>query len=98
RPWAPIEGAVEVKTFPLGEAVHRLRWLSPGAASLVALARLPLVEAWPHLRHDPGAVLHLLRHAPATAQLAAAPFFHASENDPTLLENAGRWLSEPAFV
>ena len=41
----------------LGEAAMDLLWLSPCARSLLALARVPIVRAWAHLRTDPGLVL-----------------------------------------
>ena len=41
----------------LGEAATQLPWLSPCAASLLALARLPAASAWAEVRSDPAAVL-----------------------------------------
>jgi signal transduction histidine kinase len=55
-------GVQEVKAPAVGEAAARLPWLSPGAASLVALGRLPFADAWAQVRTDPGAVLLLLRY------------------------------------
>ena len=46
-----------------GEAVLKLLWLAPGAASLAALARGG-ASAWSEIRTDPGAVLLLLRFGP----------------------------------
>jgi two-component system, NtrC family, sensor kinase len=40
-----------------------LPWLTPSAHSLRALARLPLMEVWPHLRRDPGLVYLVARAA-----------------------------------
>jgi len=42
-------------------AVERLPWLCPGAAALTALGRLPSPDTWSTLRHDPAAVLLVLR-------------------------------------
>src|SRR4051794_40604939 len=50
----------------LAEAASQLPWLSPCAASLVALARAPTAAVWDEVRFDPGCVLLLLRHALAT--------------------------------
>ncbi len=45
-----------------GESAIELPWLSPGAASLVALARSSSPSVWLQIRHDPGAVLLIARH------------------------------------
>src|SRR5947209_6283494 len=57
----PPEG---VMSQGLAEAASQLPWLSPCAASLVALARAPTAAVWDEVRFDPGCVLLLLRHAP----------------------------------
>lgn len=71
----------------LGEAISQLPWLSPSAASLVALARSEGNEAWTSLRSDPGAVLLLLRCAPA-ARSIREPFLPAILHEPKVLEGA----------
>src|SRR6516164_7423245 len=58
----------------LGEAAKDLPWLSPCARSLAALARSPLISAWPRLKFDPGIVLLACRAwgaAPACFQPCA---------------------------
>jgi signal transduction histidine kinase len=45
----------------LAEAVDHLSWLCPGVTALAALARSPSPQSWPAFRHDPGAVLLVLR-------------------------------------
>lgn len=64
----------------MGEAALHLPWLSPCAASLLALTRAPEEGVWPALRTDPGAVLLLLRHTPADA-----PFLPTVLFDPAVL-------------
>jgi two-component system NtrC family sensor kinase len=83
-----IEGAIEVRTPALGEAVTHLAWLSPRAASLVALARSP--AAWLEVRTDPAAVLLVARAAPAARSLPF--FFPALLHDPAVLDAALRHL------
>lgn len=75
----------------LGEAISHLPWLSPCAASLVALARSGVTEAWSAIRGDPGAVLLVLRCAPA-ARSAREPLFPGILRDPKVLEGALRLL------
>src|SRR5258708_5212601 len=53
RDGCPVAGA-------LTHAATGLPWLAPAAASLTLLARQP-ATAWPTVRHDPGALLLLLR-------------------------------------
>ncbi len=80
-----------------GRAASRaaqLPWLAPSADSLAALARTPGAAAWPLLRHDPGAVLLLLRAAPATTSLL--PFPDALLQGPAPLEEALRLLDAGA--
>jgi signal transduction histidine kinase len=69
------------------EAVARLAWLAPGAASLVALARAPAEGLWPRLSRDPGAVLLLARRVAALAP--DAPPSRVSFSAPALLTDAG---------
>lgn len=51
------------ETTVSGTSAAHLPWLSPGAASLAALARSPAAVAWSQIRSDPGAVLLVLAHA-----------------------------------
>ncbi len=64
------------------EAVLRLSWLSPSAASLAVLGRPLTEDTWPAIRHDPGAVLLLVRHSdapwPGRTTSAPPPSFHAA--------------------
>ena len=50
----------------LAEAIDHLSWLCPGAGALTALGRLPVPQTWPSIRHDPAAVILLLRQAEPT--------------------------------
>jgi signal transduction histidine kinase len=75
------------------EAVARLPWLAPAGGSLTALARGPSAPHWSRLlRHDPGAVLLLVR-----AAFGARPsdFPAAFLDSPTPLESALRHLCAP---
>ena len=75
------------------EAVLRLPWLAPAGSSLTALARAASPAAWPWLRHDPGAVLLLVRATP----LDNPPAFPAALLDtPLPLEFGLRRLSGPS--
>jgi signal transduction histidine kinase len=77
------------------EAAARLPWLCPSADSLAALARPPDAALWGSLRNDPGAVLLLLRAAPAAPPRSFAALLHS----PTPLEEALLRLAElPAGV
>jgi signal transduction histidine kinase len=64
------------------EAVLRLTWLSPGAASLAVLGRPPTDATWSAIRHDPGAVLLVVRHSeppwPGRRNSTSSPFFFAN--------------------
>jgi two-component system NtrC family sensor kinase len=64
------------------EAVLRLSWLSPSAASLAVLGRPLTARTWPAIRHDPGAVLLIVRHSnppwPGRTSSAPPPAFHAA--------------------
>jgi two-component system, NtrC family, sensor kinase len=77
-----------VRVPALGEAVTQLPWLSPGAASLLALARLPATAAWLQVRLDPGAVLLVLRRSAGTLGSASLSFFPSVLGDPAVLEGA----------
>jgi signal transduction histidine kinase len=81
-------------TQGLGEAAN-LPWLSPCAASLVALARAPTPAVWEAVRCDPGAVLLLLRYALPPAAPPGLSFFPSLLTDPAPLEAALRHLAEP---
>ena len=50
----------------LAEAMDRLPWFCPSVAALTALGRSPSAETWSVLRHDPSAVLLLLRQPGST--------------------------------
>jgi two-component system NtrC family sensor kinase len=81
-----------VRTPALGDAVLRLSWLVPRAASLVALARAP-AAAWEAIHADPGAVLLVAREAGAARSLPF--FFPALLPDPAVLDAALRHLDQP---
>jgi signal transduction histidine kinase len=93
------EGAVS-DPAKRAEAVLRLTWLSPCAASLAVLGRPPTLATWPAIRHDPGAVLLVVRHSegpwPGRSTSAPTPSFFASafEQAP-LIEDALRLLDQP---
>jgi two-component system, NtrC family, sensor kinase len=84
----------------LGEGAANLTWLSPCAASLVALARAPTVAAWDIVRFDPGCVLLLIRHALPLDTPSGVSFFPSLVGDPAPLEAAVEHLahSGPGFV
>ncbi len=79
----------------VGEAAVDLPWLAPCAASLVALSREPVREAWDQVRCDPGAVLLLLRHAPAAVSATNLAELIAK---PNLLEMALDLYSGPGCI
>lgn len=64
------------------EAVLRLSWLSPSAASLAVLGRPLSAATWPAIRRDPGAVLLVVRRAdvpwPGRSSSAPPPAFYAA--------------------
>jgi two-component system NtrC family sensor kinase len=72
-------------TPPAADRALALPWPAPSAASLIALARTPGPAAWPMVRHDPNAVLLLVRTSPDG--LPATVLDH-----PAPLDAAGRWL------
>src|SRR5262249_5580511 len=71
-------------------------WLSPCAASLLALARGSAAGVWPTVRDDPGCVLLLVRQSTAAQAAAALSFFPTLVRDPAVLEGAVRHLEQPA--
>src|SRR6266498_2804724 len=83
----------------LAESAIHLPWLSPCAASLVALARAPTAAVWDEVRSDPGCVLLLLRHA---LPEGAGPghSFPSLLQSPAVLNAAARHLEQrdPGFV
>jgi signal transduction histidine kinase len=76
----------------VGEAATQLPWLSPCAASLLALARLPAGAAWAELRTDPGAVLLVLRTAARSLATGTLSFFPAVLRQPAVVEGAVQHL------
>ncbi len=78
----------------LGEAATHLAWLSPSAASLVALARSPTATVWEEVRGDPGAVLLILRQVPDHAS-SSQSFFPGVVHEPAVLLEAARLLESP---
>lgn len=79
---------MEVAVSPpaLGESANHLPWLSPCAATLVALTRVPTAALWSEVRTDPGCVLLLLRQG----NTAAPP--------PTGISSVAAWLREPELL
>jgi signal transduction histidine kinase len=82
-----------VRTPALGEAATQLPWLTPAAASLVALARAPSAAAWDAVCSDPGCVLLLIREAFPRGAPAGVLSFPAMLGDPAVLEGALRNLA-----
>jgi signal transduction histidine kinase len=78
----------------LGEAVTQLPWLSPRAASLLALARLSPAQAWSKVRDDPGAVLLILRRTASSLITPSLSSFAALLNDPAVLQGAFQFLDD----
>jgi signal transduction histidine kinase len=74
----------------LGEAVTRLPWLCPCAASLLAMAKAPAATAWPQVRVDPGAVLLVVRHSADASSLPDVL------GNPGILEQALHFLNTSA--
>jgi signal transduction histidine kinase len=77
----------------LGTALHHLPWLSPCAASLVALARPPSSATWAAVRSDPGAVLLVARATPSGFSPHGPPFPAHHLEDPAVCESALRLLA-----
>jgi len=82
-----------VRVPALGEGATHLPWLSPCAASLLALARLPAAAAWSKVRHDPGAVLLITRQTARTLCSPCISFFPAILREPVILDGAIHFLS-----
>jgi signal transduction histidine kinase len=83
----------------LAEAVLDLPWLSPCAASLVALCRAATPEVWSAVRADPGCVLLVLREGrplPSAPPETTPCRFSLPDllKDPAVLEGALRFLPE----
>src|SRR5438045_2203990 len=76
-----IQGRSNKVVTPHGDALERLAWIAPAASSLVAFARAS--DPWPLVRHDPGAILLLLR-----SEVAELPSNHSF---------CGRRLQSPAL-
>jgi two-component system NtrC family sensor kinase len=89
-----IEGAVEVRVPALGEAASQLPWLSPCAASLLALARSQSAETWDLVRNDPGAVLLVVRQTARTLASVRPSFSWGVLQDPGILDGAVRLLGK----
>jgi signal transduction histidine kinase len=80
----------------LGEDATDLPWLSPCAASLLALTRPPGNGVWSAVRHDPGCVLLLVRHALPGAVASGLSFFPALLREAPALEAAASYLESKA--
>jgi signal transduction histidine kinase len=63
EPAGPPPGTRWTTDAVRADAVARLSWLSPAAASLAVLGRPPTPSAWETIRCDPGAVLLVARQA-----------------------------------
>jgi signal transduction histidine kinase len=85
---------VAVRTPGLGDAASQLPWLSPCAASLVALTHAPTAAAWEQVRSDPGCVLLLVREAACARSISSISFFPALLGEPHVLEAALRHLRD----
>src|ERR1700722_20031154 len=86
-----MEGAIVVREpAERAEAALQIAWLAPDVASLAALARPSSSSTWTTLRHDPGAVLLVLR-------CVEAPRFGSPDvfESPAILEAAQHFLSRP---
>jgi two-component system, NtrC family, sensor kinase len=93
-PLRPVK-EVAVRTSGLGEAATQLPWLTPAAASLVALSRAPSAAAWEVVCADPGGVLLLVREAFPRGAVTGLSFFPAMLRDPAVPEAALRYLARP---
>src|SRR5579863_6872569 len=79
--------SLPVRASEPGETAINLPWVSPSAASLVALARADSADVWPAIRTDPGAVLLLAQHFPTDGEpVIPNSIFHT----PDVLETAAR--------
>ncbi len=92
EPAGPPPGTCPTADATRADAIARLPWLSPGAASLCALARAPTPVAWELVRSDPGAVLLAARQAAGTlSPLSPSPcslYLPALLTGPELLDEA----------
>jgi signal transduction histidine kinase len=93
-----MEGAIAVREpaerpawGDLPEASAQLVWLAPDVASLAALARPLSARTWPAIRHDPGAVLLVVRHDTGMPLASFAALGH-----PALLATARTYLEQSA--
>jgi signal transduction histidine kinase len=83
-----------VRAPALADAVTHLPWLSPCAASLVALARQPAAIGWDQVRVDPGGVLLLVERFTGLPTPTSDSFVPVAFQDPTILEKAIRHLDQ----
>lgn len=83
---------------PQGAIAMELPWLSPCAASLVALAlaRAPTSAAWCDVRTDPGCVLLVVRHTPAARTSPGLSCYARALAEPAILEAARAQLERGA--
>jgi len=88
-----------VKSPAIGEAAAHLPWLSPGAATLLALVQQP-TDAWQAVRADVGCLLLALRYTSAAHSTTASFSYPALLREPPLFDAAVRHLSNigPGFV
>jgi signal transduction histidine kinase len=86
-----MEGATQVRAPAPGEAVTDLSWLCPGADALLALARKDAANGWAVVRHDPGAVLLVVRYTQAFLSFTP-PFSPRSLQVPDFLDTVCRFL------
>ena len=84
-----------MKAPHVGEAAIDLPWLSPCAATLVALARAPTASLWDDVRGDPAGVLLLLRHTPADI---SGTVLAACLRSADALQTALPLLAGPGFI
>lgn len=82
------DGAYAVKASEPGESAIHLPWLAPGSEALATLARAASADIWHSIKHDPGAVLYLLRHLPENADSFDPEIFAR----PTILDAALQFL------
>ncbi len=82
------EGVIAVRPAALGEAVTHLPWLTPAAASLVALARPAVDAGWRTVRTDPAAVLLVVRQTAPLLSVPSLPYFPALLREASVVEGA----------
>jgi two-component system NtrC family sensor kinase len=88
EPAGPPPGTCPTADAARADAIARLPWLSPGAASLRALARALTPTAWECLRRDPGAVLLAVRQAASLSPSPCSLYLPSLLNGPELLDDA----------